>query len=98
VVVTGIGSQQVKNIASSVAVINMSNVQDKPITQLSQALQGGATGINVTQSSGLPGGDAAAIKIRGIASNLGSAPLVIVMVYLMVLINSIQIRSKVYLF
>ncbi len=78
VVVTGIGSQQVKNIASSVAVVNMGNVQDKPITQLSQALQGGATGINVTQSSGLPGGDAAAIKIRGIASNLGSAPLVVV--------------------
>ncbi|WP_316818566.1 SusC/RagA family TonB-linked outer membrane protein [Pedobacter nyackensis] len=78
VVVTGIGSQQVKNIASSVAVVNMGNVTNKPITQLSQALQGGATGIQVTQSSGLPGGDAAAIKIRGIASNLGSSPLVLV--------------------
>lgn len=78
VVITGIGSQQVKNIASSIAVVNMSNVNNKPITQLSQALQGGATGIQVTQSSGLPGGDAAAIKIRGIASNLGSSPLVLV--------------------
>jgi TonB-linked SusC/RagA family outer membrane protein len=78
VVVTGVGTQQVKNIASSVSVVNLSNINNKPITQLSQALQGGATGINVTQSSGLPGGDAAAIKIRGIASNLGSEPLVLV--------------------
>ncbi|ARS40359.1 hypothetical protein CA265_12110 [Sphingobacteriaceae bacterium GW460-11-11-14-LB5] len=78
VVVTGVGTQQVKNIASSVSVVNMSNINNKPITQLSQALQGGTTGISVTQSSGLPGGDAASIKIRGIASSLGSAPLILV--------------------
>lgn len=78
VIVTGVTKQQIKNLASSVAVVNMSNYTDKPVTQLSQALQGGATGINVTQSSGLPGGDAANIKIRGIASNLGSSPLILV--------------------
>lgn len=78
IVVTGVGSQQIKNIASSVATVNMANINNKPVTQLSQALQGGATGIQVTQSSGLPGGDAATIKIRGIASNLGSSPLVLV--------------------
>ncbi|RKE55841.1 TonB-dependent receptor [Sphingobacterium detergens] len=78
VIVTGVTKQQVKNLASSVAVVNMGNVANKPVTQLSQALQGGATGINVSQSSGLPGGDAASIKIRGIASSLGSSPLVLV--------------------
>lgn len=78
VIVTGVAKQQIKNLASSVAVVNMSNYTDKPVTQLSQALQGGATGINVSQSSGLPGGDAANIKIRGIASSLGSNPLVLV--------------------
>ena len=41
-------------------------------------MQGGTTGILVTQSSGLPGGDGATIKIRGVASLLGSDPLVLV--------------------
>jgi TonB-dependent SusC/RagA subfamily outer membrane receptor len=45
---------------------------------LSQALQGGTTGLTVTQSSGLPGGDAAAIKIRGISTLGNTNPLVLV--------------------
>ncbi len=78
VVVTGFSEQKVKYLASSVSTISMNNVQNKPITQLSQALQGGTTGINVTQASGLPGGDAASVKIRGIGSLLGADPLVLV--------------------
>ena len=46
---------------------------------MSQSLQGGITGLNVTQSSGLPGADAATIKIRGISSlTTNSDPLVLV--------------------
>ena len=78
VVVTGFSEQKVKYLASSVSTVSMNNVSNKPITQLSQALQGGTTGINVNQSSGLPGGDAASIKIRGVGSLLGSSPLVLV--------------------
>lgn len=77
-VVTGFSEQKVKHMASSVATVNMSNVNNKPITQLSQALQGGVTGINVNQGSGLPGGDAAAIKIRGVGTFLSTDPLVLV--------------------
>lgn len=78
VVVTGMTSQQRKHIAASVGAVAPSNFENKPITRLSQALQGGTTGILVTQSSGLPGGDGATIKIRGVASLLGSDPLVLV--------------------
>jgi len=78
VVVTGFSEQKAKYVASSVSMANMTGLTNKPITQLSQALQGGATGINVSQGSGLPGGDAAAIKIRGIGSLTGSDPLVLV--------------------
>ncbi|RAJ95640.1 TonB-linked SusC/RagA family outer membrane protein [Larkinella arboricola] len=78
IVVTGFSEQKVKYLASSVSTVDLSNVNNKPITQLSQALQGGTTGINVAQGSGLPGGDAASIKIRGIGSLLGSSPLVLV--------------------
>lgn len=78
VVVVGITKQQRTQIASAVGSVDVKNFTSKPITRLSQALQGGTTGILVTQGSGLPGGDAASIKIRGVASLLGSDPLVLV--------------------
>lgn len=77
-VVTGMTSQQRKHIASAVGVIDQGKFIDKPITQLSQALQGGTTGILVSQGSGEPGADNASIKIRGVASLVGSDPLVLV--------------------
>jgi TonB-linked SusC/RagA family outer membrane protein len=78
VVVTGIGKQKVREIASSVTTINMENLIDKPVTQLSQALQGGGTGILVNQSSGLVGSDQATITIRGVATVNSTSPLVLV--------------------
>lgn len=79
VVVVGLTEQQRKHIASSVASLNVkSALNGKPITTISQALQGGVTGLQVNQASGLPGGDAATIKIRGISTLNGSDPLVIV--------------------
>lgn len=77
-VVTGFTEQKAKHMASAVSSVNMANVTNKPITQLSQALQGGVTGINVSQGSGLPGGDAATIKIRGVGTFLSADPLVLV--------------------
>lgn len=77
-VVTGMTSQQRKHIASAVSAINSENFTNKPVTQLSQALQGGTTGILVSQGSGSPGADNASVKIRGVASLLGSDPLVLV--------------------
>jgi TonB-linked SusC/RagA family outer membrane protein len=81
VVIVGLSEQQKKHIASSIASVNIARqTEGKPITALSQALQGGVTGLQVTQGSGLPGGDAAAIKIRGISTlNPGNAnPLILV--------------------
>jgi TonB-dependent starch-binding outer membrane protein SusC len=79
VVVVGLSEQQKKHIASSISTVNIAQqTNGKPITALSQALQGGVTGIQVSQSSGLPGGDAAVIKIRGISTVNASNPLVLV--------------------
>lgn len=80
VVVTGYSSEQVKHLASSVSTVDLqASLEGKPVTQLSQALQGGVTGVTVTQSSGMPGGpDEAAIKIRGISTIGNTAPLVLV--------------------
>ena len=79
VVVVGMTEMQKKHIASSVASLDVSsNIEGKPITNLSQSLQGGVTGLSVQQGSGLPGGDAATIKIRGISTMNYSDPLVLV--------------------
>lgn len=79
VVVVGITKMQKNHIASSVASLDIkSNVNNKPITALSQALQGGVTGIQVSQGSGLPGADAANIKIRGTTSLNNTNPLILI--------------------
>lgn len=78
VVVVGMTEMQRKHIASSIANLDIkSNIEGKPITNLSQALQGGVTGLNVQQGSGMPGGDAASIKIRGISTLNNANPLVL---------------------
>ena len=80
VVVTGISEEKKLNSISSISSLDVSkNMASKPITSLSQSLQGGITGLNVTQGSGLPGADAATIKIRGISSlETNNDPLVLV--------------------
>lgn len=79
VVVTGFTEERKLNSISALSQVKLEATMDnKPITSLSQALQGGVTGIAVTQSSGLPGGDAASIKIRGISTLGNSDPLVLV--------------------
>ena len=57
VVVTGLSEERKLNSISSISQVKVAaNVVNKPITSLSQALQGGVTGISVSQESGLPGG------------------------------------------
>ena len=79
VVVTGYSEERKLNTISAISQVKIdATMRNKPITSLSQALQGGVTGLAVTQSSGLPGGDAATIKIRGISTLGHSDPLVLV--------------------
>lgn len=78
-VVVGQTEQKRKHIAGSISSLNVaSQISGKPITSLSQSLQGGVTGLQVQQSSGMPGGDAATIKIRGISTLGNSNPLILV--------------------
>lgn len=80
VIVTGISEERRINSVSSVSTLDVTkNMVTKPITSLSQSLQGGITGLSVSQGSGLPGADAATIKIRGISSLMtNNDPLVLV--------------------
>jgi len=79
VVVVGYGTQKKVNLTGSVASVSSAELENRPITQASQALSGLATGVQVMQGSGSPGNDGATITIRGIGTfGAGRAALVLV--------------------
>ncbi|MBC9934243.1 TonB-dependent receptor [Chitinophaga qingshengii] len=69
-VVVGYGTQQKKNLTSSVSSIKGSELTGVAVTNLDAALQGKAPGVQVVQNSGAPG-DETYIRIRGNGSLFG---------------------------
>jgi TonB-dependent starch-binding outer membrane protein SusC len=80
VVVVGYGTQKKVNLTGSVSTVSADDLENRPITQASQALAGLAAGVTVIQGSGRPGSDGAAIQIRGLGtfSSAGNEPLVLI--------------------
>lgn len=80
VIVVGYGSQKKVNLTGSVSSISAKEIENRPITQASQALSGLASGVTVQQGSGRPGNDGASIRLRGIGtfSGAGNDPLVLI--------------------
>ncbi len=64
VVVTGYNTTQRKDITGSIASISPEKFKNIPAASFDQALQGQAAGVQVTQSSGTPGGGLM-VRIRG---------------------------------
>ena len=80
VVAVGYGTQKKVNLTGSIASVSTKELENRQITQTSQALAGLASGVTVTQGSSQPGADGASIKIRGLGtfSGAGNEPLVLV--------------------
>lgn len=76
VVVTGYSTQRKKDITGSVSIVEVDNLKSVPATSAEQALQGMASGVNVTRS-GVPGAGTK-IFIRGVTNFGNTDPLVIV--------------------
>jgi TonB-linked SusC/RagA family outer membrane protein len=70
VVVIGYGTIKKRDLTGSVSRISTKDFKDQPVNRLDQALQGRAAGVEVTNSTGAPGGDVK-IRIRGANSILG---------------------------
>ncbi|MFD2937155.1 SusC/RagA family TonB-linked outer membrane protein [Spirosoma flavum] len=70
VVVVGYGTQRKTDVTGALTAISTKDFAQQPITRLDQVLQGRAAGVQVTQATGAPGGDAR-IRIRGANSVLG---------------------------
>ena len=75
VVVVGYGTKIKRDITGAVSTIKAEELQQVPAPSFDQALQGRASGLNVTSSSGVPGAPAR-VMIRGTSSiSSGTEPL-----------------------
>lgn len=78
VVVVGYGTQRKKDLTTAVAIVDQTAIKDRPLTSAAEALQGKAAGVQVTQTSGKPGGEIS-IRVRGATSvQAGNEPLYVV--------------------
>lgn len=78
IVVTGYASVQKRDLTGSVSSVKTSSFQDMSLSGIDQALQGQSPGVQVTQSSGTPGGGIS-VRIRGVTSiSAGNTPLYII--------------------
>jgi TonB-linked SusC/RagA family outer membrane protein len=78
VVVVGYGTQKRSDITGSVASVPKSRLSQLPVTNVMQAVQGAVAGVNVSQSSSVPGAAPTTI-VRGQGSmNANTGPYVVV--------------------
>ncbi len=79
VVAIGYGTEKRVNVIGSVSQISAEKLENRPVSNLSNALAGQMTGVTVIQSSGKPGFDAGEIRIRGVGS-FGATPSALILV------------------
>ncbi len=77
VIVVGYGVQKKENLSGAVDAISTEQLKSRPISNVSQGLQGISPNLNVDFVSGEPG-QAARFNIRGITSINGGSPLILV--------------------
>lgn len=78
VVVVAYGTQKKADVTGSVSTVGASEIKDIPVTQFSQKLQGKIAGVQINQTSGIPG-QGMSVRIRGAMSISGSSqPLYVV--------------------
>jgi len=66
-VVVAYGTATKESLTGSVAVVGAKDIEDRPVTSVTQALEGNAPGVQVNNSTGTPG-SAPTIRIRGFNS------------------------------
>lgn len=78
IVVVGYSSVEKRDITGSITSVKAADFKDMSLSGIDQALQGQAPGVQVTQSSGTPGGGIQ-VRIRGVTSiGAGNTPLWII--------------------
>ena len=78
VVVIGYGTQKKVNLSGAVAQVEGKDLINRPVPNLTGALQGVLPGVTVTRGSGKPGEEGFGIRIRGFSSANQASALVLV--------------------
>lgn len=76
-VVIGYGVQRKSDVTGSISSLSAKDVNDVPVSNAVQALQGKAAGVNIIQNTGAPGSNTT-IKIRGTGTINDADPLYVV--------------------
>jgi TonB-linked SusC/RagA family outer membrane protein len=79
VVSVGYGTQKRADLTGAISSVNAATIAKVPVTTLEQALQGRASGVQVTNNDGAPGGNVS-VLVRGVGSlaSNGNGPLYVV--------------------
>jgi TonB-linked outer membrane protein, SusC/RagA family len=77
VVVVGYGTQKKVNLSGAVDQVDAKALEHRPISNVSQGLQGLIPNLNIRFNSGAPG-QAAEVNIRGVTSINGGGPLIMI--------------------
>lgn len=78
VIVVGYGTKKKVNLTGAVSTVTGKELEGRPITNLSAALQGTMAGVTVTVNNGQPGNDQGTIRVRGIGTLGNSDAMVMV--------------------
>ncbi|MFN3852743.1 MAG: SusC/RagA family TonB-linked outer membrane protein [Spirosomataceae bacterium] len=79
VVVVGYGTQKKENLTGAVSTIDSKVIENRPVSNVANALQGVTSGLIITRGSGQPGSEGIGIQIRGVTSANGNVePLLLV--------------------
>lgn len=79
VVIIGYGTQKKVNLTGSVSTIDKKQIENRPVANAVDALQGTAPGLVVTRTNGQPGKEGWNLNIRGFSSLNGTnSPLVLI--------------------
>lgn len=78
VIVVGYGTQRKVNLTGAVAQISDKELSNRPIQNVSTALQGLMSGLTVMSGQGRPGQDGATLRIRGVGTLNSASPYILI--------------------
>lgn len=78
VIVVGYGTKKKINLTGAVSTVTARQLEDRPVTNVANALQGTMAGVTVLQDNGQPGKDQGAVRVRGIGTLNNSDAMVVV--------------------
>ncbi|MCL7762592.1 TonB-dependent receptor [Polaribacter sp. Z014] len=79
IVIIGYGAQKKENLTGAVSSVTSENIENRPVQNAQQALQGQVPGLTISQSNGIPGAEGLSMTIRGLNSfGSNNSPLVLI--------------------